>query len=223
MRQVERLLGDLVLEGDLQAAVDVGHVLQVGLDQVRVELRGLEDVRVRLEVDGRAVAAERAELFQLARRLAALEGLLPLEAVAADGGDELLRQGIDDRRADAVQAAGVEVAVAVAELAAGVQRGQDQFQGRPLVLGMHVDGNAAAVVGDRDRVAALVQRDGDGVGVAIEIFIDGVIDDFPDEMVQPLAVHAADVHRRPLADRLEAFEDGDVFGGVCGGMRLVFS
>ena len=64
-----------------------------------------------------------------------------------------LRQGVDDRRADAVQAAGVEVAVAVAELAAGVQRGQDQLQGRLLVLGMHVDGNAAAVVGDGDRVA----------------------------------------------------------------------
>ena len=67
MRQVERLLGDLVLEGDLQAAVDVGHVLEVGLDPVRVELRGLEDVRVGLEVDGGAVAAERAELFELGR------------------------------------------------------------------------------------------------------------------------------------------------------------
>ena len=72
-----------------------------------------------------------AELLQLAGRLAALERLLPLEAVAADGGDELARQGVDDRRADAVQAAGVEIAVAVAELAAGVQRRQDQFQGRP--------------------------------------------------------------------------------------------
>ena len=54
-----------------------------------IELRGLEDFRVGLEVDDRAVAAEGAELLQSARRLAALEGLLPLEAVAADGGDEL--------------------------------------------------------------------------------------------------------------------------------------
>ena len=50
---------------------------------------------------------------------------------------ELLRQRVDDRRADAVQAAGVDVAVALAELAAGVQRGQDQFQRRLLVLGVH--------------------------------------------------------------------------------------
>ena len=54
----------------------------------------------------------------------------------------------------------------------------------------------------------------DGVGVAVEVFVDGVVDDFPDEVVQALAVHAADVHRRPLADGLQAFEDGDVFGGV---------
>ena len=131
----------------------------------------------------------------------------------------LLRQGVDHRRADAVQAAGVDVAVAVAELAAGVQRGQDQFQRRLLVLGVHVDGDAAAVVGDGDGVAGLVQRDGDGVGVAVEVFVDGVIDDFPDEVVQPLAVDAADVHRRPLADGLQAFEDGDVGGGVIAGWR----
>ena len=209
------LLGHLVLEGDLQAAVDVRHVLQVALDQVGVELRGLEDVRVRLEVDGGAVAAEGADLFQLAGRLAALEGLLPLEAVAADGGDELLRQGVDDRRADAVQAAGVDVAVAVAELGAGVQRGQDQLQAGLLVLGMDVDRDAAAVVADGDGVAGLVQGDGDGVGVAVEVLVDGVIDDLPDEVVQALAVDAADVHRRPFADGLQAFEDlEDVLGGV---------
>ena len=50
--------------------------------------------------------------------------------------------------------------------------------------------------------------------MAVEVFVDGVVDDFPDEMVQPLAVDAADVHRRPFADRFETFEDGDVLGGV---------
>ena len=52
--------------------------------------------------------------------------------------------------------------------------------------------------------------------IAVQVFVDGVIDDFPHEVVQPLAVHAADVHRRPLADGFEAFEDGDVGGGVTG-------
>src|SRR5262249_15356581 len=53
-----------------------------------------------------------------------------------------------------------------------------------------------------------------GVSVAVEVLVDGVVDDLPHEVVQPLAVDAADVHRRPLADGLKPFEDGDVLGGV---------
>jgi hypothetical protein len=62
----------------------------VGLDDLRVEVRRLEDVGVRLEGDDGAVAAERADLLQLAGGLAAAVGALPLEAVAADGGDRAL-------------------------------------------------------------------------------------------------------------------------------------
>ena len=61
--------------------------------QLGVELRRLENVGVRLEIDGRAVAAEGADLFQLAGRLAALERLLPLEAVAANRGDRACATG----------------------------------------------------------------------------------------------------------------------------------
>src|SRR5262249_54111268 len=144
--QVERLPGHLVLEGDLQSAVDVTHVLQAGLDDLRVEVRGLEDLRVGLEIDDRPVAAGGANFFKVRSRLAAPVGLPPLAAVGADGGDELLRQGVDDGGADAVQTAGVEVVVVVAELAAGVQHGQDHFQAGPLELGVDIDGDAAAVV-----------------------------------------------------------------------------
>ena len=93
---------------------------------------------------------------------------------------------------------------------------QDQLQRRPLVLGMHIDRNAAAIVSHGDGVAVLVQLDRDGVGVTVEVFIDGVVHDFPDEVMQSLAVHAADIHRRPLADRFETFENGNVFGCVSG-------
>src|SRR5262249_45259325 len=91
MRQVMRLLGDLILEGDLQTAVDVRHAFQMFADPLGVKLRGFEDVGVRLEINGRAVAAEGAELFQSTGRLAAAKRLLPLETVAADGGHELAR------------------------------------------------------------------------------------------------------------------------------------
>jgi thymidine phosphorylase len=113
-----------------------------------------------------------------------------------------------------MQTAGMEVHVAVAELGAGVQRGQDQLQGRLLVLGVQIDRDTAAIVADGDSIAALVQRNGHGVGEAVEVFIDRVIEDLPDEVVQPFGIDAANVHRRPLAHGLQTFENSNILGGV---------
>src|SRR5262249_1710523 len=159
------------------------------------EVRGLEDFRVRLEINNRSMTPEGADLLQFAGGAAALERLLPLEAVAANGGDEFFRQSVNHRGTDAVQTAGVNVIVPVAEFGARVEGGEDELEGGPLVLGMEIDGDAAAVVLHGDGVAVLVQRQRDGIGVAVEVFIDGVIDDFPDEVVQALAINAANVHR----------------------------
>ena len=51
-------------------------------------------------------------------------------------------------------------------------------------------------------------------GVAVHHLVDGVVDDLPEQVVQPGLVDAADVHAGPPADGLQALEDGDVFGGV---------
>ena len=67
-------------------------------------------------------------------------------AVAADLDVQLLRQRVDDRHADAVQAAGDLVAAAVAELAAGVQHGQHDLDGRQALFLHDRHGDAAAVV-----------------------------------------------------------------------------
>jgi hypothetical protein len=47
-------------------------------------------------------------------------------------------------------------------------------------------------------------------------FVNGVVEDFPDQVMETGRADAADVHARPLPDRLETFEYGDVFGCVCG-------
>ena len=112
-----------------------------------------------------------------------------------------------------MQAAGDLVAAAVAELAAGVQHGQHDLGGGALLLLVHVDGDAAAVVGDRDAVVR-VQHDLDRVAVAGERLVDGVVDDLVDQVVEAALAGRADVHAGSLADRLEAFEDGDVGGLV---------
>ena len=151
-----------------------------------------------------------------ALRLALLEALLPGVAVAADGGDQLLRERVDDAGADAVQAARGLVVLAL-ELAAGVEHREDDLEGALAGLRMLVDGDAAAVVGDGERRIVLVQRDDDRRRVAVHGLVDGVVEDLPGEVVQAVPADAADVHAGALADGLEPLQDGDVFRGVAAG------
>ena len=110
--------------------------------------------------------------------------LLPDGAVAADFQLEPLGERVDAADADAVQAAG-DLVGGVVELAAGVQHGHDDLGGgQALAIDVHfIDGDAAAVVGDGDGVVE-VDDDLDGGGVAGQGFVDRVVDDLVDEMVQ---------------------------------------
>ena len=56
----------------------------------------------------------------------------------------------------------------------------------------------------------------DQVGAVCERLVDGVVDHLEDEVMEPSGPRRADVHARPQPDRLEAFENGDVFCGICG-------
>src|SRR5215472_8225260 len=89
--------------------------------------------------------------------------------------------------------------------------------GRRFPAGVLVDWNATSVVNDRD---GAVDMDGD-VDFRTESaqrLVDGVVDDFIDEMVESGRPCRTDVHRGPFADGFEAFEDVDLVGAVlvCG-------
>ena len=150
-------------------------------------------------------------ISRLVDRRAALVGLLVDLAVAPDLQVERFGERVHDRDADAVQTAGNLVAVVV-ELAAGMEHGQHDFGGR-LAAGVLIDGNAAAVVDDGNR-AVDVQGDVDLIAVAGERFVDGVVDDLVDEVVQSLRTGRSDVHGRALAHGLQPFEDLDLVGAV---------
>ena len=80
---------------------------------------------------------------------------------------------------------------------------------------MRIDGDAAAVVGDRDR--AVGQRlDRDEGRMARHRLVHRVVDHLGEEVVQRLLVGAADIHAGPAAHRLEAFEHLDIPGGIAG-------
>ena len=80
---------------------------------------------------------------------------------------------------------------------------------------MQVGGDTAPVVTDGDGVV-VVQNDVDVVAVVGHRFVDGVVHDLVDEVVESALVGAADVHARPPAHGLQAFEDLDVACGVLG-------
>ena len=154
---------------------------------------------------------------QVGERLAALVTLLIDLPVAPDLDVQRLRQRVDDGDADAVETAGDLVgAVFLVELAAGVEHRQHDFGGGLAAL-VDIDRNAAAVVDHRDGVVD-VERDVDLGRVAGERFVDRVVDDLVDEVVQPLRPGGADVHGWPLADGFQPFEHLDLVGAVVAGL-----
>ena len=115
-----------------------------------------------------------------------------------------------------MEAAGDLVAGA-AELAAGVQHREHDGRRRQVVLLHDPDGDAAAIVGDGDRVIG-IDRDDEAGAVPGDRLVDGVVDDFVDQMVEASRTGGADVHAGAFADRLKALEDLDILGVV---MRLL--
>src|SRR3989338_10063099 len=99
-----------------------------------------------------------------------------------------------------------------------MKHGEHDFDSRLFLAFMDVDGDAAAVVGDGDAVIG-VDGDVDGVSVAGERFVDGVINDFVDEVVKAPRAHITNVHCGALTNRLDPFEDLNVLGTITGGDR----
>ena len=97
-----------------------------------------------------------------------------------------------------MQAAGDGVGLTV-ELAAGVQRGHDDFNGRPVLHRVVVHRDAAAVV-PYAHAAVRQQRYFDPVAVSRQRLVDSVIYDLLDKVMQSALARGADIHARALAD-----------------------
>ena len=102
---------------------------------------------------------------------------------------------------------------AAAELAAGVQDGEDDLDGRLALGAVGVDGDAAAVV-DHPDTAVGEDRHRDGVAVPGQRLVDRVVDDLVDQVVQTALARGPDVHAGALAHGFEAFEHLDGVGPV---------
>ena len=144
---------------------------------------------------------------------------LAIERLAARYLDfQLFRQRVDDRDADAVEAAGGLIGAAV-EFAARVQHRHDDFE-RGLLgkFRMRVDRHAAAVV-EHAQIAALFERNLDEGRVASDRLVHGIVDHLGEQMVQRVGVGAANIHAGPATHRLKPLEHLDRGGGVVGFAR----
>ena len=201
--------GAFVGERDLQALVEKGQFAQALRQGVEAVDGFVEDGGVGMKRDFGAGFAGLAGLLQLGGGLAFFVGLFPHRAIARNFQLEPVGKRVDDGNADAVQAAGNFVGVAV-EFSAGVQHGEHHFGGGTLFGGVHVHGNAAAIVDDGDGIVR-VHGDVDFVGVAGHGFVDGIVDDFPDQVVQAHLAGRADVHGGTQTHGFESAEDFDGF------------
>ena len=133
-----------------------------------------------------------------------------------------VRQRIHDRHPDAMQTARNLVAVLI-ELAARMQFGHHDLGGGTsfLVVGVHIGGDSAAIVGDRDGIVG-VNRDHDLVAMTSQGLVDRVVDDLEHHVMQPGTVAGvADVHSRPLAHGLQPLEHADGGRPVVVGSLLI--
>ena len=90
-----------------------------------------------------------------------------------------------------------------------MEHGHDDFEGRALLLLVHIDWDTTTVIDNLDRI---VWKDEHLyiVTVASQSLIDTVIYNLADQVVQTLDAGITDIHGRALADGLKAFEHLDM-------------
>ena len=227
-----RVRDALVREGDADAAVQVGQLLQAAGDGFGLETDVFKDLIVREEADQGALLPGVAQDFQRACRMTgedlagggihfAGEGHAVVGPVQENVDGEPLAQRVHDGSADAVETAGI-VVILVIEFAAGVENGEDDFDAGLVHGGMLIHGHAAAVVPDTGG-AVLMKRDGNFGSETVGGFVDGVVHNLPQQMVKAAGRGRADIHTGAHTDGFEAIQHLDVTGVVGLGCQWVHS
>ena len=205
-------VGSLVGEGDAEPFVEEGEFSESLGEDVMVELEVGEYFRVGKEVDGCAGGGCFSDFFDW-RCWRSLEVFLVVcFAVSHDSGFKPGGKGVHDADAYAVQASRYFVGFFV-EFSTCVEDGEDKFKGAFFFDGVVFYGDASAVVMHSD-AAVWVDGDVDAGAVSCKCFINGVVDYFPDEMVESSCAYVSYVHGGAFADCFKPFKDSDMVCSV---------
>ena len=111
---------------------------------------------------------------------------------------------VRNRRAYAVKPARI-IIVVVAELSARMKLRENDFHARNLCHGMNVRRDTSAVILNRSRAVG-VKSNLNGVRKTVRRLVDGVVYDFPQNVMKTFRTRAADIHTGAHTDRFQAFE-----------------
>ncbi len=205
-----------IRQADREIRVQVGRLVETGAHVLLTEARLLKDLRIREKIDDRpgplrlTDGGEQAVL-QFHHRHAPLIAVLKELPALLDLYGHSLRQRVHHGGADTVQAAAGLVG-GVVELASGVQGREDDAL-RADTEFVHIDRDAAAVVLHRAG-SVLLQPHVDRIAVSRQVFVNGIVHDLVDQVVQASRRGAADIHARPGAHRFQSFQDADAAGVI---------
>ena len=199
-----RLRPPQVGKSDAGAAVEEGFLPQAGVEGLIIVVEILEHLRVRLEGDHCPGLCGVPHLLQAGYCIAPLKPLAVEMAVVSHLHLQPFGKGVHHAGAHAMETAGNLVAAA-AELAAGMEDGEDHRHRRQPCLLLDTHRDTPAVIGNPDDVPredihlnmGAVPRQG---------FINGVIYNFIDQVMEALGAGRADVHARPLPHRFQPFQ-----------------
>ncbi len=211
---IEQLLlrNALVQKLDSHPAVQKSKFPHALRKYVEAYLRIFENERVRLECYPGPPLLSLAPYEKLRFRLAALVALKVNFAVAPDFDLQVLAQRVYHGYADPVETAGNFVG-RIVEFSARMKLRHNDRYGREVFLFVHVHRNAAPVVVHGDR-AVQVNLHSNVVAVARESFVDAVVNNLVDKMMQTFGGDIADVHGRAHAHRAQPFKHGYLLRSV---------
>ena len=133
---------------------------------------------------------------------------MPCVALAVHLSNHTGRQRVHHRDTHAVQTTGNGVAAAT-KLTASVQHGHDDLNSGLVLGGVLIHGNTAAIILYANSTISLDGHVNFG-GVAGERFVDRVIYDLVDQVVQTALSGRANVHAGALANRFQTFQHGNI-------------
>ena len=205
------LIPPAIFKDNRKLRVQIGRLVQTALDLLRLEPGLLEDLRIRQEINLcprllRPACDGQKAVLQLNRRHAALIVIVVDIAVPAHLNVQIGGKSVHHRGTHAVEAA-AGLVYRIVKFAARVQGRKDQALRRD-ALRVQIHRDAPPVV--RYGAGAVpLQEHADLRAEARQMLVHGIVHNLINQMVQPLAGHAPDVHAGPFAYSLQALQHGN--------------